>query len=227
MARTGLIMAAALAFLPMSLGELRAHPEEISGFGFAWITAKEIAFGAMLGWLIGLVFQIPQVVGDFVDNQRGASIARVFNPAQGEESSPLGLVLSQAFLVWFVVGGGLLLFHEIVIESYRVYPVLAPIPAIGPEALEGLLGVFSGFLKLAVLLAMPVVFIMMLAELGLGLVSRFAPQMNVFFLSMSVKSVLGILVILLYLSLLIDNLSESGWILDPAKQMLDGLSNEP
>ena len=56
----------------------------------------------------------------------------------------------------------------------------------------------------SLLLAAPVLLAMFLAELGLALVSRFAPQLQVFFLAMPIKSALGIFVLILYASTLMD-----------------------
>jgi len=54
---------------------------------------------------------------------------------------------------------------------------------------------------------------MFMAELGLALVSRFAPQLQVFFLAMPIKSALGILVLMVYGSTLFD------YSLDPIKAL--------
>jgi type III secretion protein T len=54
------------------------------------------------------------------------------------------------------------------------------------------------------LLASPIMIAMLLAELGLALVSRFAPQLQVFFLAMPVKSALGLFVLIVYAATLLD-----------------------
>ena len=53
-----------------------------------------------------------------------------------------------------------------------------------------------------VLLGGPVIFILFLSEFGLGMVTRFAPQLNVFFLAMPIKSALAMFFFILYLTYL-------------------------
>jgi len=57
---------------------------------------------------------------------------------------------------------------------------------------------------LALLLAAPVLIAMLMSELGLALVSRFAPQLQVFFLAMPIKSALALFVLVIYSSTLFD-----------------------
>ena len=65
---------------------------------------------------------------------------------------------------------------------------------------------------------------MFLATLGLGLVNRTAPQLNVFFLSMPIKSALGIAMLVIYLPFILDMLmyTKDASILDPLRNMLGG-----
>jgi type III secretion protein T len=71
--------------------------------------------------------------------------------------------------------------------SFRVWPANVLIPALDPAATPYLLGTLDGVLRAGLLLAGPLLIAMVLAELGLALVGRFAPQLNIFDLSMSVK----------------------------------------
>ena len=63
---------------------------------------------------------------------------------------------------------------------------------------------------------------MFLATLGLGLVNRTAPQLNVFFLSMPIKSALGIAMLVIYLPFILDMLmyTKEGAILGPVRLLL-------
>jgi type III secretion protein T len=65
---------------------------------------------------------------------------------------------------------------------------------------------------------------MFLATLGLGLVNRTAPQLNVFFLSMPVKSALGVAMLIIYLPFIMDMLmyTKEGAILGPVQKLLGG-----
>jgi type III secretion protein T len=58
--------------------------------------------------------------------------------------------------------------------------------------------------ELGLLLSAPMIVAMFLAEMGLALVSRFVPQLQVFFLAMPIKSALAFLVLVLYFSTILD-----------------------
>ena len=220
-ARNAVLLCVALVVLPVGLDAIATL--EAMRTPYWLIVIKEVGVGMVFGFLLGLAFLVPQVIGDYLDNQRGASIASLFNPTVGGQSSTLGLLLGQIFLVWFLVSGGMEALYGVVLHSYRVYPIDAALPVVDARAIDALLALFSNFMKLALLLAAPAAFVMLLAEFGLGLVSRFAPQLNVFFLAMPLKSVLALVIIGLTLSVILTQLWSSGLIFAPAKALLDAL----
>lgn len=220
--RNAVLLSIALVVLPVGFDSIQALSASTTPY---WLLAiKEFGVGMLFGFLIGLAFLVPQIIGDYLDNQRGASIASLFNPAVGGQSSTLGLLLGQIFLMWFLVSGGMEALYGVVLYSYRVYPISAPLPVVDASAVDALLALFSKFIKLALLLAAPTAFVMLLAEFGLGLVSRFAPQLNVFFLAMPLKSVLALLIVGLTLSVILTQLWESGLIFAPTRELLEVLA---
>ncbi len=69
-------------------------------------------------------------------------------------------------------------------------------------------------MQLVVLLSAPVIIIMLLAELGLGLASRFTPQLQVFFLAMPIKTGLALFVLVLYAGILFGHIDQEARALD-------------
>ncbi len=191
-----------------------------AGWTFFFLLIKESVLGMILGFLLSLIFFTAEGAGNFIDNQRGASIGSFFNPALGDQSSTLGLLFSQLFLIWFITAGGLLLLADFLFASFVLYPAVLLWPAISPALLVPLLDVFGAFIKLVLLIAGPVVFSMLIAELGLGLVSRFAPQLNVFFLAMPLKSLVAMVVLLLYIGIMLPALMERGLFFAQASDFL-------
>ncbi len=184
-------------------------------------SVKEMALGFLLGFPIALIFLIPQSIGDFVDNQRGAGVASLFNPAFGGQTNLMGIFLGEAFIAVFLALGGFALMVKILYDSYLLYPVLAPLPTFNEQALIAFVADFAEFLAFIIKLAAPIIFVMLLAEVGLGLIGRFAPQLQVFFLAMSIKSMVAIFFLLFYTSAI---MSET-WNLFSTKSFLPILSN--
>jgi type III secretion protein T len=178
--------------------------EELMGMRTLGIFAKEAFVGLVLGYIFAIPFNALEGVGFLIDNQRGASIAATINPLTGHDTSPLGVLFNQAFIVFFLVSGGFVLLLDVVYSSYEVFPVLQMLPSFGPGLPVAALGLLDSLVRMALLLAAPVMIAMFLAELGLALVSRFAPQLQVFFLAMPVKSALAMLMLALYGTTLFD-----------------------
>ncbi|MEO1525616.1 MAG: type III secretion system export apparatus subunit SctT [Planctomycetota bacterium] len=166
------------------------------------IIVKEIVIGILIGFVAAKVFFVALGVGFFIDNQRGASMASAMDPASGEQTSPLGNFLNQAVICLFYTSGGFLAFMTLMFESYVIWPVDEYFPSFNDAYPSFFLGVVDDLMATIVLFAAPVVITVFVSEFGLGLMNRFAPQMNVFSLSMPVKSLVAMTVLIFYLPFL-------------------------
>lgn len=163
------------------------------------LIVKEVFIGLVLGFLVAIPFWIFEAVGFVVDNQRGASLGAVINPATGNDSSPMGILFNQAFLVFFLVSGGFTLMLTLLYDSFRLWDLWSWTPTLRADSIALILDQLSRFMRLVLLFAAPAIVAMFLAELGLALISRFAPQLQVFFLALPIKSALALLVLVLYM----------------------------
>jgi type III secretion protein T len=179
-----------------------------AGFSLAlWLTGiigKELLVGFMQAYCASIIFWAMLSVGFIMDNQRGAGMAQATDPASGEASSLFGAFLHQIAIYLLFSGGA---FVHILLFLLAGYAVCPPGFAAGSGMGEGiplfLMGQFSRLMLMTVVFAAPVMLICLLSDVGLGLVNRFAPQLNVFFLSMPIKSALGMFMIFLYLKTLL------------------------
>ncbi len=167
--------------------------------------AKEAFVGFVLGCMVAVPFWAFEAVGFVIDNQRGASIASTLNPLTGNDSSPLGILFNQAFIVFFFISGGFLLMLEVLYGSFRIWNVFSWTPHLRAASIPMLIDQILRLVQLGLLLASPVIVAMFLAEMGLALVSRFVPQLQVFFLAMPIKSALAFLVLVLYMATIFDH----------------------
>lgn len=222
--RVGVVVAMATLVVPSLLDPV--HGGERDALSIWLLVAKESLVGLMLGFLIAIPLWAFDTMGSYIDNQRGASIAQTINPLTGHDSSPLGELFSQAAVTYLLAGGGFLLILGVVFRSFELWPILSWKPHFGAETPQILLGQLDRLMRLAVLLGSPVIVSMLLAELGLALVSRFAPQLQVFFLAMPVKSGIAMFVFAVYAGTLFDiahdDLLDLQGALDGVKAMLGG-----
>ena len=179
-----------------------------TGLDLLMLLTKEAIVGMVLGYLVAIPFWMMEAVGFIVDNQRGASMSATLNPMTGHDSSPLGMMIGFGFITFFFVSGGLQVVLGLIYDSYRLWHPYEFWPKWSLDAAELLMAQLNRFMLSSLLLAAPVLIAMFLSELGLALVSRFAPQLQVFFLAMPIKSALGIFVMILYASTLFDYSNE-------------------
>lgn len=165
---------------------------------------KEALIGLVLGYLIAIPFWVFEAIGFVVDNHRGASMAATINPMTGSDSSPLGLLMNFTFIVFFMTVGGMSILLGLIYNSYQLWNPFDFWPVWSEGFGELMVVQLNHMMLQCLLLASPIMIAMLLAELGLALVSRFAPQLQVFFLAMPIKSALGLFVLIVYAATLLD-----------------------
>lgn len=162
------------------------------------IVFKEVFIGFLIGFLVSIIFWAAKNAGDFFDYERGAAFAQMQDEIIGAEALPFGKYLYHLTTVLFFACGGFQNLLKGIYESYKVWPVPLFYPAIDRKLGVYLLGQVDFLMRMALLIVAPVVIAGFLAEFGLGLMNRVAPQLNVFSISMPVKSGIGMAVFVIY-----------------------------
>jgi type III secretion protein T len=161
--------------------------------------AKETAIGILCGYVVSWIFWVVQAAGGLIDAQRGAAIAASVDPLRGEQASPLGNLLSRAFLTYMFANGGVLILLGILYKSFVLWPATKFIPIVSDAFPTMALSLFDNAMRLVFVMAVPILAVMFLAEFSLAIVSRFAPQLQVFILAMPIKSILAGIVLIFYM----------------------------
>jgi type III secretion protein T len=201
--RRGLVFLLGMLMLPLA-----GSAEGVTPVQAMVIAAKEGLIGLLLGLGLGVFIWAVHSVGDLVDFHTGAANAQFFDPAFGHEGGPTGQFLGWVMAVLFVSAGGLTGVVALLAESYRIWPLAAPLPDL-PRLLEAFAihqadSLFNWIVKLGA----PVLMVLMLVDYGLGLLGRFVPQFNVFVIAQPLKSLVAIFMLLICLSLLHETLLE-------------------
>lgn len=169
-------------------------------FFFLAIMVKELFIGLCLGWLAGILFWIAQSAGFLMDNQRGASQSQMTDPLSRESTSPMGSFLFQVLVLLFFSSSAFMGFLTMCLTTYALWPIDQLLPWPSDIRLPLTFARQVSFLALYMfLIAAPVTIACFLSDFCLGLMNRFAPQLNVFILSMGVKSGATAILIFLYL----------------------------
>jgi type III secretion protein T len=190
---------AVLAFFAVPINLQYATEFDRSAAALFLYYAKESAIGFLCGYVVSWIFWTVQAAGGLIDAQRGAAIAASVDPLRGEQASPLGNLLSRAFLTYMYVNGGVLILLGLLYKSFVIWPASKFIPLISDAFLTMTLSLFDNAMRLMFVIALPILAVMLLAEFSLALISRFAPQIQVFILAMPIKSILAGIVLIFYM----------------------------
>ncbi|MGN8273842.1 type III secretion system export apparatus subunit SctT [Pseudomonas sp. SMV71] len=166
----------------------------VDSVGLLGLIVREASIGVVLGVLLCWPFWVLHAMGNLIDNQRGAMLSSTVDPANGVDTSELANFLQLFAAAVYLEGGGMLLMLETVARSYQVCS-----PAHGCELhLSALHGALDGLVSKTLVISAPVVAALLISEALLGLLSRYAPQMNAFSVSLTVKSLVALVVLMLY-----------------------------
>lgn len=169
----------------------------LGAFQWAAMFLKEIFVGLTIGFFFGTVLWALEAAGQIIDTKVGATMAQVVDPLSGHQTSLNGAFLGRLANVVFIFSGGLSLLVGVLIESYAYWPISASLPRLDPQGLPLFEQEFGRLMVLATLFAAPILTILFIIDASLGLVNRFAQQLNVFALSMSIKSIAATAILLL------------------------------
>ncbi|QXI27106.1 type III secretion system export apparatus subunit SctT [Pseudomonas vanderleydeniana] len=188
--RQAVLVLVALGFWPNAGIALPA----LDSLAFVGLLIGEAGIGILLGCLLCWPFWVLHGMGNLIDNQRGAMLSSTVDPANGVDTSELSNFLQLFAVVIYLEGGGLQLMVETVARSYQLCAPVADCPL----SLSHLVTLLDGLLGKILVISAPVVAALLISEVLLGLLSRYAPQMNAFSVSLTIKSLVALAVLLLY-----------------------------
>jgi flagellar biosynthetic protein FliR len=164
------------------------------------LALQEGVVGMVIGFAAGIIFQGVSAAGELIGFELGLSLANVFDPETGLNNL-LGSFLSLAMMLVFLMLNGHHFVIQALVMSYKVVPVGQM--ALGAASASTLIGMTGMLFIVAVKFAAPVIVASFLLNVALAILTRVAPQMNVFVMSFPLKIVTGVLVLMASAPLLI------------------------
>ena len=191
--RLALALALTAVIMPLHRNDYQI---DMRAFGPVLMTlGQELLIGVVLGMLARLTIASLQIAGSVVAQQMGLGFVTAVDPTQGQQGAIVGNFLG--------VLGITLIFatdmHHLIIAALNdSYTVFRPgeIPILGDVA-NILTTTISGTFRIGVQISAPFVVIGLLFNLGLGVLSRLMPQLQVFFVGMPLSILAGLLLLLL------------------------------
>lgn len=162
-------------------------------------------FGALLGWMSYCIMQAVESGGDMINAQMGLSSAQVLDPTTQGMTSLMGKYFAYLGLLIFIHIGGIYWLLNAFIRSFAVFPMYTnSLPLQKVFNLDYIVIVTSNILYMGLQIASPVLLATLGQDIILGVISKTAPQINVFQLSFLFKPVFGVAILLWIMPMLID-----------------------
>jgi len=162
---------------------------------------KEMFIGMILGHIVSVPFIIAQSAGIFIDHQRGGSSLMVNDPTMQNQSSPLGTLFNMTLIYLFYVIGGPWDFFNAISISYELIPpdqfISPDFFAAGGVAEAQIVKLLNQIMVMTTQLATPALIAILMTDSFLGIANRLAPQVQITFLGMPLKSLLGLTIVCL------------------------------
>lgn len=189
--RVALALVLALVVAPVLPPPLEpVDPLSLSG---ALVAVREVLIGAVLGFLLQMVFGAMAMGGEIVALSMGLAFASVVDPERGA-SVPL---VGQYFVIFatlvFVAFDGHLALIALLFDSFLLLP-----PSAEGFAAAGFWEVVawgSEMFQAAVLVALPAAASLLVASVSMGMIARSAPQLNVFAVGFPLTLTLGLVLL--------------------------------
>jgi len=156
---------------------------------FLWAALLEVALGCVLSFGVHAAFAAFALAGEMLDLQIGFGAGNVFNPVTRTDSPILGAILASLGAVLFFTVDAHHAFMRGLAFSVAQMPPGAVVLHLTPLAVAAQFGAAFSF---ALAMAAPVLFLLLLLEAGLAVVSRMLPQMNVYFVGLPLKILVGL-----------------------------------
>jgi flagellar biosynthetic protein FliR len=152
----------------------------------------ELMLGALFAFGLFAGFGAFLFGGRLLDMQMGFGVANLIDPATRHQSPLLGTALNLlAVLVFFAVDGHHMIVRALAFSLER-FP---PGTFVGQFNLAAVVAMFGSMFTFGFALVAPVVFCLFLIDVGMAIISRTMPQVNVFVLAMSVKIFAGLMLL--------------------------------
>jgi flagellar biosynthetic protein FliR len=167
-----------------------------------------IIIGAMLGFTSDMILQTVYAAGNLMNNQIGLSSASLLDPATGRQSMILESLFGYIATLLFIYLGGVEWVILALKRSFELFPIyVVQTTLLKVVSLPYLLTLSGNVLLVGVQLISPVMIITISIDVMLGVVNRTAQQMPVFQLSFALKPAIGIAILWLTLSTLLQTVS--------------------
>jgi len=156
------------------------------------VVIQQVLIGIIMGFLLQMFFHVFVIGGQMMAMQMALGLASMVDPANGISVTIIAQFYLMLVTVVFLASNGHLVMFEVLLESFHAMPIGEDFPVTNIWAL---LDAASWMFVGGLLMALPAVTALLIVNLTFGVMTRAAPQLNVFSLGFPVSMVFGLAVI--------------------------------
>lgn len=163
-----------------------------SWYGLA-ILVQQFLIGVGIGFVMRIAYAAADAAGEIIGLQMGLGFAAFFDPQSAGQTLVIGRFLNLLALLVFLAVNAHLLLIRVLVESFQALPIAQPpLSALGFYTLASF---GSTVFAVGLQLALPLIAILLIANLALGILTRSAPQLNIFAIGFPITLTVGLVML--------------------------------
>ena len=157
----------------------------------------EIGVGFFLGLVVNIFFYIPIMAGEIIDTQMGMSMGKTYDPGSQASLSVTATLLNVLMTLLFFAANG----HHTLLRIFLLSGDVVPFGAValGTELYSAIVELFLHCTILSIKLCMPILAAELLGQVGMGILLKAIPQINVFAINIELKVIIGLSLVLIFM----------------------------
>lgn len=190
-----------LAILMNGVVTDRAIPAYDSVWGYGVLIMKEALTGILIGYSAAISTHIIGFAGRIIDMETGMSMANLIDPTTNEMSAITGVFYQYTITLLLLISGMMEYVLMALAETFELIPVCRAVLD-SPNLLLGMIRFLTDYMSIGFRICLPIFAIMLLLNAVLGIMTKVAPQVNMFAVGMQMKVLVGIVALLITVGML-------------------------
>lgn len=189
--KAGFILVLSVAASGIYTGEILPMPATLIEFAMRMVL--ELGVGFLTGVVMNIFLYVPAYAGHIMDEQMGMAMAQTYDPSFQGQATPAANVLNIFSILIFFSANGHHTLLRLMLDSGGVVPFGTA--GLGSAAAEKVAALFIDCTLLAMKLCLPVLGAELMGQVGMGILMKAIPQINVFAINIELKVLVGLLML--------------------------------
>ena len=201
--RVGMAFILALVVAPLIPTPPAVEPLSLAGLAIA---VQQVVIGASIGFILQMVFSALTQAGESIALSMGLGFASMVDPQQGVQVPVVSTYFVIMATLMFLALNGHVAMIELTLQSFYTMPIA--VDGLARADLWALVSWGSTMFVYGLLVAMPAVASMLLVNLSMGVITRAAPQLNIFAVGFPMMIMLGFILLMITIPVLMPQFTE-------------------